>query len=235
MFAVLKSNRITVTGEIDALRVLQARNTFNLRFKTDVARAKGVVALGAVEGLTVTQYERTVMVTVLHVNLEVPQGRVAEVLGRYGTVLDERMSTYAEYPTVLTGIRLFRVELKEDIPSFVFIGGLKAHIRYLGQPRTCFRCGEGGHEARVCPNKRCARCFRVGHEAASCSNKVVCTLCGKEGHVLRACPSSYSAKAGGNDGGGTLATQVDEVDGDLAEGVNGAQTPIAPLQSVLFT
>ncbi|PIK59051.1 hypothetical protein BSL78_04008 [Apostichopus japonicus] len=75
----------------------------------------------------------------------------------------------------------------------------KAHVRYPGQPRTCFRCGETGHEAKGCPNKKCGRCLRLGHDSTACPNEVVCSLCGKEGHVFRACPSSYVSRTKSGD------------------------------------
>ncbi|KAJ8048014.1 Zinc finger CCHC domain-containing protein 3 [Holothuria leucospilota] len=59
--------------------------------------------------------------------------------------------TVGELKGIFNGKRQFRMELVRDIPSFLFIGGSKAHIRYFCQPRTCFRCGEEGHEARSCP------------------------------------------------------------------------------------
>ncbi|KAJ8017790.1 Zinc finger CCHC domain-containing protein 3 [Holothuria leucospilota] len=66
------------------------------------------------------------------------------------------------------------MEPARDFPSFLFIEASKAHIRYFCQPRTCFRCGEEGHEAKSCHNRRC-------------------NLCGEEGHVFGACLTSYSA------------------------------------------
>ncbi|PIK39500.1 putative zinc finger CCHC domain-containing protein 3-like [Apostichopus japonicus] len=109
------------------------------------------------------------------------------------------MCSYAQAPGVLNGHRQVRIDLKQDIPSFLFIAGHKADVRYPGQPRTCFRCWETGHEAKVCPNKKCGRCLRLGHDTSACPSEVVCSLCGKEGHVFRACPSSYvfMTKSGG--------------------------------------
>ncbi|PIK38634.1 putative zinc finger CCHC domain-containing protein 3-like [Apostichopus japonicus] len=151
--------------------------------------------LSAVEGLTVTPYERSV--TVIHVGLEVRQELVTTVLGRFGAVKAIKMCSYAQAPGVFNGHRQVRIDLKQDIPSFLFIAGHKAHVRYPGQPRTCFRCGETGHEAKGCPNKKCGRCLRLGHDTSACPSEVVCSLCGKEGHVFRACPSSYVFMSGG--------------------------------------
>ena len=194
VFCLFQSKGVDL-DTIEMLQALTSRNTYDLKFSSDAARVKGVASLQGIEGLTVTPYDRSVVVTVLHLNFEMEQDLVARVLSRYGTVSDMWRCTYADFPRIYNGIRQFRMILKADIPSFLFIGGCKAHTRYLGQPRTCFRCGQEGHEAKACPNKRCGRCFEVGHDQASCPNQVVCTLCGKEGHVMRACPTSYSARA----------------------------------------
>ena len=196
VFVQLKRNKVDVK-DIQMLQALAARNTYDLKFKNDAARIKGVSSLKGVEGLTVTPYDRSVVVTVLYLNFEVEQGLVARVLRQYGTVLDSRWVTYndGEMKGILNGKRQFRMELDRDIPSVLFIGGSKAHIRYFGQPRTCFQCREEGHEAKSCPNKRCGRCLQLGHDKATCPNEVRCNLCGEEGHVSGACPASYSARA----------------------------------------
>ncbi|KAJ8043578.1 hypothetical protein HOLleu_10741 [Holothuria leucospilota] len=67
------------------------------------------------------------------------------------------------------------MELVRDIPSFLFIGGSKAHIRYLCQPPDVMGNACSWGTARQCPNE------------------VRCNLCGEEGHVFGACPTSYSA------------------------------------------
>ncbi|PIK36822.1 putative zinc finger CCHC domain-containing protein 3-like [Apostichopus japonicus] len=199
VFSILKSKGVVVPGEVDALQALQGRNTYDLRFTSDVARQKGVTLLSNVEGMTVTPYERSVWVTIIHVGLEVRQELVVTVLGRFGAVKAAKMCSYAQAPGVLNGHRQVRIDLKQDIPSFLFIAGHKAHVRYPGQPRTCFRCGETGHEAKGCPNKKCGRCLRLGHDSTACPNEVVCSLCGKEGHVFRACPSSYVSRTKSGD------------------------------------
>ncbi|KAJ8048743.1 Zinc finger CCHC domain-containing protein 3 [Holothuria leucospilota] len=110
------------------LQPLAARNTYDLKFRSDAARIQGVSCLKGLEGLTVTPFDRSVVVTVLYLNFE---------------------------------------------------------------PRTCFKCGEEGHEAKSCPNRRCGKCLQVGHDKAECPNKVRCNLCGEEGHVSGSCPTYF--------------------------------------------
>ncbi|PIK40408.1 putative zinc finger CCHC domain-containing protein 3-like [Apostichopus japonicus] len=119
VFSILKSKGVVVPGEVDALQALQGRNTYDLRFTSDVARQKGVTLLSNVEGMTVTPYERSVWVTIIHVGLEVRQELVVTVLGRFGAVKAAKMCSYAQAPGVLNGHRQVRIDLKQDIPSFL--------------------------------------------------------------------------------------------------------------------
>ncbi|PIK59056.1 putative zinc finger CCHC domain-containing protein 3-like [Apostichopus japonicus] len=166
----------------------------------------------------------------IHVGLEVRQELVVTVLGRFGAVKAAKMCSYAQAPGVLNGHRQVRIDLKQDIPSFLFIAGHKAHVRYPGQPRTCFRCGETGHEAKGCPNKKCGRCLRLGHDSTACPNEVVCSLCGKEGHVFRACPSSYVSrtKSGGKSSSDAPSTSREEGEsgGILPSPAPGSPSPV---------
>ena len=55
--------------------------------------------------------------------------------------------------TIKTGDRTLKVKLTREIPqSFSTLGGKsKVTVRYRDQPKTCFSCGETGHERRDCP------------------------------------------------------------------------------------
>ncbi|KAJ8049919.1 hypothetical protein HOLleu_02884 [Holothuria leucospilota] len=92
-FTVLKDNGVEI-GEIEMLQALEARNTYDLKFKSDAARVKGVSCLKGVEGLTVTPYDGSVAVTVLYLPFEVDQRLVARVLSQYGTVSEMRWCKY---------------------------------------------------------------------------------------------------------------------------------------------
>ena len=139
VLSVLKEKGIRVK-QIEMLQELSARNTYDLKFSSNEDRLEGVSRLKGIQGLTVTPYDRSVVVTVLYLPFEVEQNLVVRVLGQYGTVSDSMWSTYGEgeLKGILNGKRKFRMVLKRDIPSFLFIGGAKAHIRYFMQPRNMF-------------------------------------------------------------------------------------------------
>ncbi|PIK47019.1 putative zinc finger CCHC domain-containing protein 3-like [Apostichopus japonicus] len=108
-----------------------------------------------------------------------------------------KMCSYAQAPGVLNGHRQVRIDLKQDIPSFLFIAGHKAHV-LPGQPRTCFRCGETGHEAKGCPNKSVGAAFVLGMIPLLAQAKLCAHSVGRRACFSR-CPSSYvfMTKSGG--------------------------------------
>ncbi|PIK53029.1 putative zinc finger CCHC domain-containing protein 3-like [Apostichopus japonicus] len=126
--------------------------------------------------MTVTPYERSVWVTIIHVGLEVRQELVVTVLGRFGAVKAAKMCSYAQAPGVLNGHRQVRIDLKQDIPSFLFIAGHKAHVRYPGQPRTCFRCGEPGTKPRAAQTRNVGAAFVLGMIAPLAQRGCVLTM-----------------------------------------------------------
>ncbi|KAJ8050212.1 hypothetical protein HOLleu_03322 [Holothuria leucospilota] len=199
-FTMLKNSGVEVK-EIEMLQSLAARNTYDLKFRSDAARIQGVSCLKALEGLTVTPYDRSAVVTVLYLNFEVDQGLVARVLSQYGTVSDMRWVTYqaGELKGILNGKRQFRMVLKREIPSFLFMGGgggSKAHIRYFGQPRTCLSVERRGTKPSRVPTDVVASACRWGTTRLSVPTRCGVTSVGRRDMSLSgSCPTSYSARA----------------------------------------
>jgi hypothetical protein len=52
------------------------------------------------------------------------------------------------------GLRTLDIRLKKHIPTNIKMEGHRALISYEGQPMTCFRFNEQGHQINECPRKR---------------------------------------------------------------------------------
>lgn len=115
-------------------------------------------------------------------------------VSRYGKVIKSKRCTYAEYPTVETGVRQFLVRIEKPLPSSFQFGWAGFMVAHKGQVKVCHKCGSSSHIARQCNVKKCFKCQRVGHLQNSCENLVVCGACGEEGHVHATCPKSYASR-----------------------------------------
>ncbi|PIK43789.1 putative zinc finger CCHC domain-containing protein 3-like [Apostichopus japonicus] len=145
VFRISKSKGVLVPGEVDALHALQGRNTYDLRFTSDVARQTGDTLLSNVEGMTVTPYQRSEWVTLIHVALEVRQ-EVVTVLGRFGAV---KMCSYAQAPGILNGNRQIRIDLKRTFPPSCLLQGKKPTCGIPVSPVPASGVGRPGTKPRL--------------------------------------------------------------------------------------
>ncbi|KAG0413456.1 hypothetical protein HPB47_009396 [Ixodes persulcatus] len=67
---------------------------------------------------------------------------LAAALAPYGKVLDIRFGVYQDHPTLRTGTRYIRMEMKEatPVPNFLRVSGRRATFDYRGLRRICRRC-----------------------------------------------------------------------------------------------
>jgi len=87
---------------------------------------------------------------------EVKEHSIKECLSKYGDIMsikDELWAAVYRYK-VYNGIRIVEIKLKRHFPSHLAIAGSAALISYEGQPQTCYRCNETGHQQIDCPRKK---------------------------------------------------------------------------------
>lgn len=84
---------------------------------------------------------------------EVKENEIRICLSKYGEVrnIRDEMWTSGYRYKVYNGIRIADIRLKQHLPSHISIVGNDALISYDGQPQTCYRCNEAGHQRQDCP------------------------------------------------------------------------------------
>lgn len=95
---------------------------------------------------------------------------------------------------IKTGVREVVIELKHQIPSYIYAGKTQVRTDYLGQVKTCRKCKESGHIAKDCQaskaNDLCKECGSSEHNKANCPNRR-CYRCHEIGHIETSCPQYY--------------------------------------------
>jgi len=84
---------------------------------------------------------------------EITESDIRAYMTQYGevkSVRDELWNSAYRYK-VYNGVRIADMKLKKHIPSHLNILGYDAMIAYGGQPQTCYRCNEVGHQRQECP------------------------------------------------------------------------------------
>ena len=79
-----------------------------------------------------------------------------EVFSFYGDIMDITfLSKIIHERKIDSGDRviIFK-ELKKETPSYVYVRGWRAYVKYNGQPQTCRVCDLTGHFAKDCPASR---------------------------------------------------------------------------------
>lgn len=85
---------------------------------------------------------------------------------------------FKDKPTVHTGTRYIKMEMKLDnpLPNFLRIAGQRATFEYRGVRRVCRRCNLEGHYKAQCTTPHCERCATFGHATNGCTSD--CRRCG---------------------------------------------------------
>ena len=125
------------------------RVTFKSARKMEIAQNSGLIVRGyPVEFKSVSPYK---WVNITRLSYGIPEAAIQEVLRPYGKI---RLVKSEVYSNIYTGVRQVLMEITKDIPTRVNIAGHWCFVHYRGQKRTCFDCGEEGHQRDKCPRKK---------------------------------------------------------------------------------
>ncbi|KAH6930132.1 hypothetical protein HPB50_010385 [Hyalomma asiaticum] len=132
----------------------------------------------------------------MFLSCRIPSEVLAQALSPYGKVLHITRGLMGSRPTVTTGTRYVRIEMKPGSPvsNYLKVAGHRITCDYKCMQRVCRRCGSSGHFRMNCNAPFCARCGVYGHEGKGCS--LPCRRCG-DPHSTVACTlrRSYSEAA----------------------------------------
>ncbi|XP_072143436.1 uncharacterized protein [Dermacentor andersoni] len=117
-------------------------------------------------------------VTCMYLPSYISDNEVAESLKIYGTTLKIEEARYKDRPSIRTGTRYLKMNMKHDnpLPNFARVSGHRATFEYRGVRRLCRRCSQEGHYKAQCETPFCRRCGIFGHPEETCS--LACRRCG---------------------------------------------------------
>ncbi|KAH7941445.1 hypothetical protein HPB49_013761 [Dermacentor silvarum] len=125
--------------------------------------------------------------------------RGAQALAPYDKVINISRDVMGSRPTVTTGTRHVRIEMKtgSPVPNYLRVAGHRVTCDYRGMQRVCQRCWSSGHFRVQCTAPFCTRCGIYGHVGKGCV--LPCRRCG-DPHATVACSlrRTYSEAASKN-------------------------------------
>ena len=125
------------------------RVTFKSARKMEIAMNSGLVVRGhPVEFKSVSPYK---WVNITRLSYGIPDVAIQEVLSKFGRIRQVKSEVYSN---IYTGVRHVLMEISKDIPTRLHIAGHWCFVHYRGQKRTCFECGEEGHQRDKCPRRQ---------------------------------------------------------------------------------
>jgi len=111
-------------------------------------------------------------------------------LSKYGSILFSRENKILG-TDVLSGSLTVKMRVRDQIPSFIYIGPIFLAVNYDGQPHTCRKCDSTSHIARACQVKRCFNCGQWGHLNRQCPEIIQCQGCQSRDHSFEQRPSNW--------------------------------------------
>lgn len=86
-------------------------------------------------------------VTVMFLPCRIPREVLAQALSPYGKALHTTRRLMGSRPTVTTGTRYVRIEMKpgSPLPNYLKVAGHRITCDYKGMQRVCRRYGSSGH------------------------------------------------------------------------------------------
>ncbi len=223
-----------------------ARDTYGNMILTfrDLSSRQRLLSLPCLELANGEKYELhdptnpIVHVQVLQVPFEIADEAITRKIERYGEIISHRRGHHPRMPTCENGIRLYRMKLETNIPSYIHFGSESLRVRYSNQPPTCRRCDMPDHQANVCKRRRCFNCGNYDHGHVSCTEDPRCSICETVGHLAEECPEwriwedlpgeeEYESDSSGDE---DPTTVIERVVSDAMNEDTAPENPTSPLE-----
>lgn len=112
-----------------------------------------VVVDGKSYKLRLVMEDGAVDVKLYNLSEDVTNDKIVKFLSAYGETLSIREEVWDEkhfFPGLPTGVRIVRMIVKKNIPSYVNIDGETTMVAYFGQQHICRYCNEPAHNGVSC-------------------------------------------------------------------------------------
>lgn len=87
-----------------------------------------------------------ITIKIHRIPIEMDENEIKKAISPYRTV-ESRIDQLRDLPyTCYNDIKLIRMELRKAIPSYLMIGNKQFLVIYIGQNRTCRKCGSTEHK-----------------------------------------------------------------------------------------
>ncbi|XP_039452386.1 uncharacterized protein LOC120431315 [Culex pipiens pallens] len=84
-----------------------------------------------------------------------PNDDIADGMAQYGEVLTITDDVWKNFfPGIPNGVRVLRMKLSKQVPSYVSIKGQLSLATHAGQIPTCRRCGQKSHPEKTCSSAK---------------------------------------------------------------------------------
>lgn len=112
-----------------------------------------IEADGKIFRLKLQMEDGAVEVKIFDLSIDITNEKIADFLSDYGEVISVQEQLWGEqylFGGCPTGVRVARMLVKRNIPSYVTIDGEMTNISYYGQRITCKHCSEFTHSGISC-------------------------------------------------------------------------------------
>ena len=140
--------------------------------------------------------KRSQVVKVYGLSMDVYDSTLKKALSAYGNITEGKKHQLRlngkvdeEFGHVSNGDRVMYMTIDRNIPRRLLIANDWVTIWYVGQQKTCGKCGEE-HKTEECTRMKCYKCNKTGHVAAKCNEPKRCYECGETGHEKAQCPET---------------------------------------------